>query len=68
MRGRLQDSCGASAPGLRDCQIKAINNLEALLKADKPRALIQIDGLGQDLHRDHRGVPSFSLMVMGAQT
>ena len=68
MRGRLQDMLRRVAPGWRDCQIKAINNLEASLKADKPRALIQIDGLGQDLHRDHRGVPSFSLKVMGAQT
>ncbi|TDE36322.1 DEAD/DEAH box helicase family protein [Antarcticimicrobium sediminis] len=28
--------------GLRDCQITAINNLEASLKADKPRALVQM--------------------------
>ena len=28
--------------GLRECQIKAINKLEASLKADKPRALVQM--------------------------
>ena len=28
--------------GLRDCQIKAITNLEISLKADKPRALVQM--------------------------
>src|SRR6056297_2680844 len=28
--------------GLRDCQIKAITNLETSLKADKPRALVQM--------------------------
>lgn len=28
--------------GLRDCQIKAITNLEASLKTDKPRALVQM--------------------------
>ncbi|XUO86696.1 type I restriction-modification enzyme R subunit C-terminal domain-containing protein [Halomonas sp. KM072] len=28
--------------GLRDCQITAITNLEASLKADKPRALVQM--------------------------
>ncbi|MGL6159967.1 type I restriction endonuclease subunit R [Microbulbifer sp.] len=28
--------------GLRDCQIKAINNLEASFKDDKPRALVQM--------------------------
>ena len=28
--------------GLRDCQIKAITNLENSLKADKPRALVQM--------------------------
>ena len=28
--------------GLRDCQTDAVNNLEASLKADKPRALVQM--------------------------
>ena len=28
--------------GLRECQIKAVTNLEASLKADKPRALVQM--------------------------
>ena len=28
--------------GLRECQTKAINNLEASLKADRPRALVQM--------------------------
>ncbi|MCQ2005689.1 DEAD/DEAH box helicase family protein [Rhizobium sp. NRK18] len=28
--------------GLRDCQVKAITNLETSLKADKPRALVQM--------------------------
>jgi len=31
-----------SLDGLRDCQITAINNLESSLKADKPRALVQM--------------------------
>ncbi|WP_110643767.1 DEAD/DEAH box helicase family protein [Salinicola sp. CPA57] len=33
---------GLNPDGLRDCQIKAITNLEASLKADKPRALVQM--------------------------
>jgi type I restriction enzyme R subunit len=41
-RGRLQDLPALNTTGLRDCQITAINNLEASLKADKPRALIQM--------------------------
>jgi len=28
--------------GLRDCQVKAVTNLETSLKADKPRALVQM--------------------------
>jgi len=33
---------GLNPDGLRDCQIKAITNLEASLKTDKPRALVQM--------------------------
>ncbi|WP_375259218.1 hypothetical protein [Citreimonas sp.] len=45
--------------GLRDCQIKAITNLESSLKADKPRALVQMaNRVGQDLHGDHAGLPT----------
>ncbi len=41
-RARLQDLPALDPNGLRECQIKAINNLEASLKADKPRALVQM--------------------------
>jgi type I restriction enzyme R subunit len=41
-RARLQDLPALDPQGLRECQIKAIDNLEASLKADKPRALIQM--------------------------
>lgn len=42
LRGRLQDFPPLKTDGLRDCQITAITNLEASLKQDKPRALIQM--------------------------
>lgn len=42
LRGRLQDLPPLKTDGLRDCQITAITNLEASLKQDKPRALIQM--------------------------
>ena len=46
-------------PGLRDCQITAIENLEAVLQG-RPAARAGPDGdrLGQDLHRDHVGLPA----------
>ncbi|NNM60045.1 MAG: DEAD/DEAH box helicase family protein [Legionellales bacterium] len=42
LRGRLQDFPIFKTDGLRDCQIIAITNLEASLKQDKPRALVQM--------------------------
>jgi len=42
LRARLQHIPALDTAGLRDCQIKAINNLEASFKAGKPRALIQM--------------------------
>lgn len=42
LRARLQELPGLKTDGLRDCQISAINNLEASLKQDKPRALVQM--------------------------
>ncbi|HDV5796624.1 TPA: DEAD/DEAH box helicase family protein, partial [Legionella pneumophila] len=42
LRGRLQDFPPLNTDGLRDCQITAITNLEASLKQDKPRALVQM--------------------------
>ncbi|USQ14528.1 DEAD/DEAH box helicase family protein [Legionella lytica] len=42
LRGRLQDFPLLKTDGLRDCQITAIANLEASLKQDKPRALVQM--------------------------
>ncbi len=42
LRARLQDVPGLPPAGLRDCQIVAIENLEASFKADRPRALIQM--------------------------
>lgn len=41
-RARLQQLPALNTEGLRDCQINAITNLEASLKQDKPRALIQM--------------------------
>lgn len=42
LRARLQRLPALDPAGLRDCQIKAIDNLEASFKAGKPRALIQM--------------------------
>ena len=38
----MQDLPALPTTGLRDCQIEAIEELEKSLKADKPRALIQM--------------------------
>lgn len=42
LRARLHDIPVLPTEGLRDCQIKAINNLEASFKQAKPKALIQM--------------------------
>jgi len=42
LRGRLHDLPALSREGLRDCQIRAIEKLETSLKANRPRALIQM--------------------------
>ena len=42
LRGRLQDIPELNPMGLRDCQIKAITNLEQSFKEDRPRALVQM--------------------------
>lgn len=42
LRERLQHLPELNADGLRACQIKAITNLEASLKLNKPRALVQM--------------------------
>jgi type I restriction enzyme R subunit len=42
LRARLQSLPALDPSGLRDCQITAIENLEASLKADRPRALVQM--------------------------
>lgn len=42
LRARLHDLPALDPTGLRDCQIEAVTNLEASLKAAKPRALIQM--------------------------
>jgi type I restriction enzyme R subunit len=42
LRTALQDLNHLPEKGLRDCQIKAINNLEKSFKDNKPRALIQM--------------------------
>jgi len=42
LRGRLQEMPPLPTDGLRECQISAISNLEASLKEDRPRALIQM--------------------------
>jgi len=42
LRARLQDMPPLVHAGLRECQITAIENLEASFKADKPRALVQM--------------------------
>lgn len=42
LRARLLDIPGLPEYKLRDCQIKAINNLEKSFKENKPRALVQM--------------------------
>ncbi len=42
LRSRLQHIPDLPTAGLRDCQIAAINTLEASFKANKPKALIQM--------------------------
>ncbi|MGB3479274.1 MAG: DEAD/DEAH box helicase family protein [Halobacteriota archaeon] len=42
LRARLLDIPELPEAGLRDCQIRAINNLEKSFKENKPRALIQM--------------------------
>jgi type I restriction enzyme, R subunit len=42
LRKRLQQMPPLDAAGLRECQIDAVNRLEASLAKDKPRALIQM--------------------------
>src|SRR5690606_29928298 len=42
LRARLRQMPPLDPRGLRDCQVKAINGLEASLAEDRPRALIQL--------------------------
>ena len=42
LRGRLQGMPPLNHAGLRDCQIRAIENLELSFKDDRPRALVQM--------------------------
>lgn len=42
LRSRLQDLPELQPDGLRECQFRAIANLEASLKVNRPRALIQM--------------------------
>jgi type I restriction enzyme, R subunit len=42
LRSALLDIPALPVEGLRDCQIKAINNLEVSLKENRPRALVQM--------------------------
>ncbi len=42
LRARLLDIPGLPESGLRDCQIKAIRNLEKSFKENKPRSLVQM--------------------------
>src|SRR5450759_3691640 len=42
LRKRLLDLPALQTPGLRECQINAINNLEKSFKENRPRALIQM--------------------------
>ncbi|UWR12446.1 DEAD/DEAH box helicase family protein [Sulfitobacter mediterraneus] len=42
LRTELQDLPELNVDGLRDCQVSAITKLEASLKEDRPRALIQM--------------------------
>jgi type I restriction enzyme R subunit len=42
LRGRLNDLPALQTQGLRDCQIKAINNLDVSFKENRPKALLQM--------------------------
>ncbi|MCE7922192.1 MAG: restriction endonuclease subunit R [Haliscomenobacteraceae bacterium CHB4] len=42
LRARLQELPPLDTTGLRDCQVKAIHNLETSFKSARPRALIQM--------------------------
>lgn len=42
LRGRLHDIPVLNTEGLRDCQTRAINNLEVSFKDQRPKALIQM--------------------------
>jgi type I restriction enzyme R subunit len=42
LRARLSDIPALRTEGLRDCQVRAIGNLEESFKANRPRALIQM--------------------------
>jgi len=42
LRGRLQHMPPLDTSGLRDCQVEAVNGLDASLAQDQPRALIQM--------------------------
>lgn len=42
LRGRLHDIPTLNTEGLRDCQTRAINNLEVSFKDQRPKALIQM--------------------------
>ena len=42
LRARLHDIPALNQSGLRDCQMKAIDNLEISFKEDRPRALLQM--------------------------
>jgi type I restriction enzyme R subunit len=42
LRKRLHDLPALQTPGLRECQVNAINNLEISFKENRPRALIQM--------------------------
>ena len=42
LRGRFKELPALGKAGMRDCQVRAINNLEQSFKENKPRALIQM--------------------------
>ncbi|HYX32756.1 MAG TPA: DEAD/DEAH box helicase family protein [Oligoflexus sp.] len=42
LRSRVQDLSNLDQAGLRECQFKAITNLEMSFKANRPRALVQM--------------------------
>ena len=42
LRGRLHDIPNLNTEGLRECQVRAINNLEVSFKDQRPKALIQM--------------------------